>query len=121
MPHEENSDRRLLQAYILLPLVITALERDGRLLARLLRTPAPYVEMAEAAAAAAARDLRKVRLAMRAAGMRVYENERLADGIRVRYQCRGFHGEMSVTDAKLADQAVSQMRRYMGLEAPAVR
>ncbi|WP_151735703.1 hypothetical protein [Paenibacillus tengchongensis] len=116
MHRVESCDNLLVKAYILLPLVLTAFERDAAIMSAHLRTPAPYVEVLRSAANEVVADLRNVRAEMRSRGLKVYEQNRLDSGVEAKYLCRGYHERMLLLDDVIAAQAALQMRRYLGLE-----
>ncbi|MHA6532362.1 hypothetical protein [Paenibacillus sp. BAC0078] len=116
MHRVESKDNMLVKAYIMLPLVVSAFERDAAILSKELRTPAPYIEVLHTAANAATADLRDVRAEMRTRGVKVYEQLRREDGIEVKFVCRGYHERMLLLDHIIATQATSHMRKYLRLD-----
>lgn len=116
MQRAESQDNLLVKSYILLPLILSAFERDASAIASELRTPAPYLEVIQSAAHAASADLREVRAGMRARGLKVYEQQRLETGVEAKFVCRGYHERMLLLDDVIAAQATLHMRRYLGME-----
>jgi hypothetical protein len=115
MHRAESQDSTLVKSYILLPLIVSAFERDATIMSIELRTPAPYLEVLRAAADAATADLQEVRSQMRVRGVKVYEQQRLKAGVEARFICRGYHEVMLLLDDVIAAQADIRMRRYLGL------
>jgi hypothetical protein len=111
----------LVKSYILLPLILTAFERDAAIMSKELRTPAPYMEVLHTAANAATADLRDVRAEMRTRGIKVYEQQRLEVGIEAQFICRGYHERMLLLDDVIAAQATIHMRKYLGLDISAFK
>ncbi|GGG13733.1 hypothetical protein GCM10010912_67680 [Paenibacillus albidus] len=121
MHRAEGTDNMLVKSYVLLPLILTAFERDAAILSAHLRTPAPYLEVLHTAAAMATSDLRDVRTQMRTRGIKVYEQQRLEAGIEAKYICRGYHERMLLLNDIIAAQATIHMRRYLGLDITAFK
>jgi hypothetical protein len=118
MHRAESQDNMLVKSYILLPLILSAFERDASILSAELRTPAPYLEVVRTAAGAAIADLRNVRTEMRARGLKVYAQQQLEVGIEAKFVCRGYHERMLLLDDVITAQSTIRMRRYLGLGAP---
>ncbi|WP_379127972.1 hypothetical protein [Paenibacillus sp. sgz500958] len=116
-----SQDSMLVKSYVLLPLILSAFERDSIIISAHIRTPAPYLDMLKTASAQAAGDLRDVRHEMRKRGIKVYEQERLQKGIEARFICRGYHDRMLLLNDILAAQAAIHMRRYLGIDITAFR
>lgn len=112
----ESNDNTLVKTYIMLPLVISAFERDAAIMSAQLRTPAPYVEVLRKAGNAAAADLRDVRAEMRSRGLKVYEQNRLDSGVEAKFLCRGYHERMLLLYDVITVQAAIHMRSYLGLD-----
>lgn len=106
----------LVKSYILLPLILSAFERDSAIMSAHLRTPAPYLEALKIASSTATVDLRDVRQEMRTRGIKVYEQDRLKIGIEAKFICRGYHDRMLLLNDMIAAQAAIHMRRYLGLD-----
>jgi len=115
MHRAENQDNMLVKSYILLPLILSAFERDASIMSVELRTPAPYLEVLRAAAHAATADLVDVRAEMRVRRLKVYEQQRLEAGVEAKFICRGYHERMLLLDDVISAQATLRMRRYLGL------
>ncbi|MEK4324904.1 hypothetical protein MKZ24_02125 [Paenibacillus sp. FSL R7-0297] len=118
MHRAESQDNMLVKSYILLPLILSAFERDASILSAELRTPDPYLEVLRTAAGAAIADLRDVRTEMRARGLKVYAQQQLEVGIEAKFVCRGYHERMLLLDDVITAQSTIRMRRYLGLGTP---
>lgn len=116
MHRAESKDNMLVKSYILLPLILSAFERDAAIMSAQLKTPDPYMDVLRSAADTATADLRDVRAEMRTRGIKVYEQQRLEVGIEARFICRGYHERMLLLDDVIAAQAAIHMRRYLGLD-----
>ncbi|ULO07101.1 hypothetical protein H1230_29880 [Paenibacillus sp. 19GGS1-52] len=121
MHRAESRDSMLVKSYVLLPLILSAFERDATIISTNLRTPAPYLEVLDLAAAVATVDLRDVRTEMRTRGIKVYDQQRLDVGIEAKFICRGYHERMLLLNDIIAAQAAIHMRRYLGLDISAFK
>lgn len=121
MDRADGKDTALVKSYVLLPLILTAFERDAGIISAHIRTPAPYLDMLHAASAAATGDLREIRNEMRKQGIKVYEQQRLRNGIEARFMCRGYHDRMLLLHDIIAAQAAIHMRQYLGLDISAFK
>lgn len=119
MYRSQREDHMLVKSCVILPLILSAFERDAKLIATHLRTPAPYLDMLQAAARLATCDLRDVRSEMRRRGVKIYEQRRRPDGIEAKYVCHGFHETMLLLNDTIAAQAAIHMRKYLGLDISA--
>ncbi|WP_149093436.1 hypothetical protein [Paenibacillus terrae] len=111
-------DHALVRTYLLLPMVLTAFERDKRILSESagLRTPGPYVETVDCAMDRVTMELKDVRATMRKHGVKVYEETRDSVQIVALYQCRGYHGRFMMLNSYVAAEAGLLMRKYLGLD-----
>ncbi|MBY9079986.1 hypothetical protein KIH86_20990 [Paenibacillus sp. HN-1] len=116
MHRSQREDHMLVKSCVMLPLILSAFERDAKLISAHLRTPAPYLDVLQTAARFATCDLRDVRSEMRRRGVKIYEQQRRPDGIEAKYVCRGFHETMLLLNDMIAAQAAIHMRKYLGLD-----
>ncbi|MFC3750183.1 hypothetical protein [Paenibacillus sp. GCM10012306] len=121
MHKAESIDNHLVKSYLLLPLILSAFERDAGIISAQLRTPSPYLEVLDTAASAATADLRDIRTEMRMRGIKVYEQHKLPHGLEAKFICRGYHERMLLLNELIAAQAGIHMRRYLGLDISAFR
>lgn len=119
MHRAEGEDSQLVKSYVLLPLILSALERDAKLISVHLRTPDPYLDVLSSASALATKDLAEVRKSMRRRGVKVYEQQRLPNGIEARFLCRGYHEQMLLLNDLIVAQGLILMRKYLGLDISA--
>lgn len=113
-----TTDDILVKRYILLPLIMTAYERDLHIItdSGLFKSPDIYAEILEIGLKAVTEDLSSVRLAFTKRGIKVYEEKRFKDGIRAEYLCRGYHGKMFLSWSTITAEAAVLMRKYLGLD-----
>jgi hypothetical protein len=117
----ESIDTLLVKSYLLLPLILSAFERDAAIISTQLRTPSPYLDVLGTASNAATADLRDIRTEMRIRGIKVYEQHKLAHGIEAKFICRGYHERMLLLNELVAAQAAIHMRKYLGLDISAYK
>jgi hypothetical protein len=102
---------------MLLPMILTAFERDAALIDKALRTPEPYLEVIRRAQQEVTNDLRQVRYKFRISGIKVYDEHRDQRGLRAKYQCRGYHHDFQIPMNYAAAESKELMRKYLGLES----
>ncbi|MGN7359441.1 hypothetical protein ACTHPF_20630 [Paenibacillus sp. SAF-054] len=113
-----TADEILVKRYILLPLILTAYERDLHIItdSGLFKSPDIYAELIEIGLKAVTEDLSSVRLAFSKRGIKVYEETHLKDGIRAEFLCRGYHGNMFLSWSLIGAEGAVLMRKYLGLD-----
>ncbi|WP_379319290.1 hypothetical protein [Paenibacillus puldeungensis] len=111
-----NEDYSYVKLYIILPLILTAFERDKKIIERELKTPRPYVTLLDNAIKRVEDDHREVRRKFRVLGLKVYEEKRTVDGIYARYLCRGYHYEFSMLWSLITAESSVLMEKYLGLD-----
>ncbi|MEC0167840.1 hypothetical protein [Paenibacillus graminis] len=97
---------------MILPMVQAAFERDS-LVFLSLRTPDPYVDWLYAARERLSLKARMVKYNARQRSITVTKQQRVAGGILVRYQCRGYFGDITLSNAEIAQEAAGLMRKYL--------
>ncbi|NGM81181.1 hypothetical protein G5B47_02010 [Paenibacillus sp. 7124] len=107
-----DADRALLKAYVILPLVLSAFERDTRVFLNL-RSPRKYIEWIYEARERLSVETRLTRFEAAKCGVKIYEELRTDGGITVRYACRYQYGEITLTNAEIANEAAGFMRNYL--------
>ena len=110
-----DDDRALIKPYVILPMILRAFERDTRVF-QSLRTPDPYVGWINAAKERLSAELRANRFEAVKRGVRVYDEQRTPAGMTVRYMCRGYHGEMTLSNEEISVEAAELMRKYLTFE-----
>ncbi|WMT42862.1 hypothetical protein RE628_11560 [Paenibacillus sp. D2_2] len=89
MPIDQTpTDMQYVKMYLLLPLVLSAFERDKKIIEQNLKTPGPYINFIDTAMDRVMVDLKEVRRKFRLLGIKVYEETRTQSGIDARYMCR---------------------------------
>lgn len=113
----QTTDIILVKRYILLPLILSAYERDQRIIKEsgLFKTPDIYTELLEIGLNAVIEELRAVRKAFTKRGIKVYEEEKSSEGIRAEYLCRGYHQRIFLPWSIIKAECVVMMRKYLGL------
>lgn len=111
-----TTDEILVKRYIMLPLIMTAYERDLHIIkdSGLFKSPEIYAEILESGLKAVMEDLSSVRQAFSKRGIKVYEENRLKDGIRAMFLCRGYHGNMFLSWSLIGAEGSVLMRKYLG-------
>lgn len=117
MPNITSEELNLIKLYMLLPMILTALERDAAIIEKALKTPEPYLEVIRRAQQAVTNDLRQVRTRFRIAGIKVYDEQRNKQGLRAKYLCRGYHHEFQMLMNYVAAESKELMRKYLGLSS----
>jgi len=114
----QTTDVILVKRYILLPLILSAYERDQRIIKEsgLFKTPDIYTEVLEIGLKAVTEELRDIRKAFTKRGIKVYEEEKSKEGIRAEYLCRGYHQHIFLSWSLIKAECVVMMRKYLGLD-----
>jgi hypothetical protein len=108
-----TEELRMVKQTLLLPLLLSVFDRDAKRIASVVKTPGPYVDALQRAMDRVAADLTEIRSSLRKNGVKVYEHERTAAGIRTEYQCRGYVGEYGILTDTLRAEAENLMRKYL--------
>ncbi|MEK5418202.1 hypothetical protein [Paenibacillus sp. FSL L8-0708] len=95
-------------------MVQTAFERDSNVFLHL-KTPDPYVDWLTQAREKLAVEARRVKNEAHRRGIKITSNQRMDGGILVRYQCRGYIGDIALPDGEVAKEAAGLMRRFLTL------
>lgn len=113
-----NADDILVKRYLILPLVLSAFERDKTNIINsgYFKTPKLYTELIEKAMDEVTKELTSVRRAFNQRGIKVYDEHRLAKGVQAQYMCRGYHSEMFLRWPFVTAEASVIMRMFLGLE-----
>ncbi|OME22208.1 hypothetical protein NSS98_21060 [Paenibacillus sp. FSL E2-0274] len=107
-----EQDRTLIKPYVILPMVQAAFERDSNVFLNL-KTPDPYVDWLAQARERLASEARKIKNEAFRRGIRMTSKQRIDGGLLVRYQCRGFFGDLALPDTEVAEEAAELMRRLL--------
>ncbi|MCM3783177.1 hypothetical protein M3231_09340 [Neobacillus mesonae] len=111
-----DEDRTLVKFYIILPMILTAFERDTAIINNSLKTPDPYIERVHLAMNSLTHDITEIKRQFRDRGIKVYETTREPDGVYTRFLCRGYHGHMTLRWTFIKPEATILMRKYLGLD-----
>ncbi|MNW32223.1 hypothetical protein D3C74_91630 [compost metagenome] len=115
-PTRTDNDLMRVKLYILLPMILSAFERDKIVAQEKFKTPRPYVSLLDTTIKKVETDLKELRGQLRAAGIKVYEENRSPDGIEARYLCRGYHYDINLRSDLIVAQSTIFMEKYLGLD-----
>lgn len=104
---------RMIKEFILLPLLMTAFERDLKRISAAVKTPGPYAELLQRVLDRITVDLAQIRRQFRIRGIKVYDPERTAAGIRAEFKCRGYLSEYGILNNVLKAEAEIYMKNYL--------
>jgi hypothetical protein len=99
---------------ILLPLVLTALERDGQWI-RLskIKTKQPYLDVIERAMQRITDDLVLIRRHFRERGIKILSSNRSSYGIHCTFLCRGYESHFELLWYYARGEAEQKMKHYL--------
>jgi hypothetical protein len=109
-------DKHNVKLYLLLPMVLSAFERDKKLTEKTFKTPDPYIKLIEQAMNKVHQDLKEVRQYMRQNGIKVYEELKTDKAIEAKYMCKGYHSEMHLLWSTATASCRILMEKYLGLD-----
>lgn len=114
-PTISSEDYALIKPYIILPMILSAFERDKKFIesSGAFKTPVPYVTVIEAAMKRVSADIRDVKREFRKRGIKVYEVDRKYGVIEAKFGCRGYTGTFSLLEGYLVSQAGVIMCSYL--------
>jgi hypothetical protein len=110
----DAEDYALVKESVVLPLVMTVFDRDAKLIAEAVKTPAPYVDLLTRALDRITADTVKLRQECRRRGIKIYEEIRTAERLTARYMCRGHNDVFVLLTATLRVEVEQRMRLYLG-------
>ncbi|WP_103110293.1 hypothetical protein [Brevibacillus reuszeri] len=110
-----SEDYALIKPYIILPMILSAFERDKKIIEEsgVIKTPAPYVAMIDVAMDRVSADLREVKRQFRERGIKVHTIERGDSLIVAKFVCRGYTGTFNLRDQYLSAEAGVLMHGYL--------
>ncbi|MNW51895.1 hypothetical protein D3C74_293940 [compost metagenome] len=111
-----SEDMSYVKMYILLPMILTAFERDKKVAEKSFKTPRPYIVLIDAAINKVEIDLKEVRRKFRMSGIKVYEETRTEIGIDARYLCRGYHYDFNMLWSVIKAESSVLMEKYLGID-----
>ncbi|MNK90326.1 hypothetical protein D3C87_1103740 [compost metagenome] len=109
-------DASCVKLYVMLPLLLTAFERDKKVAVAAFKTPGPYVDLIDEAIKRVEADLKEVRIKMRQLGLKVYEEQLTSKGIEAKYLCRGYQHQFGMLTSFLAAESAVLMEKYLGID-----
>ncbi|PAD72386.1 hypothetical protein [Paenibacillus campinasensis] len=114
-PFVHSTDHAVVKRYVMLPLILTAFERDKGIIegSGAFKTPGPYVAMIEAAMRRVGADIRDVKRELRERGIKVHTIDKTDTRIESKFVCRGYTGKFSLLDAYMAAEGGELMRAYL--------
>lgn len=113
---QTSEDMSYVKLYLLLPLILSAFERDKDLASYTFRTPEPYMRMIDTAARKVEADLKEVRKKFRELGIKVYEENLTFTGLDAKYLCRGYHYNFNMLSSLIAAESQVLMEKYLGMD-----
>jgi hypothetical protein len=110
-----SEDYALIKPYIILPMILSAFERDKKIIEEsgAIKTPGPYVAMIDVAMSRVSADLRDVKRQFRERGIKVHTVERGDFLIEAKFVCRGYTGKFNLRDQYLSAEAGVLMLGYL--------
>ncbi|MCZ8516796.1 hypothetical protein O9H85_31415 [Paenibacillus filicis] len=99
---------------VILPLVLTAFDRDCRLIAAAVKTPGPYVDTIQRAMDRITADLTRHRRYFRTHGIKLFDPEWTAQGIETGYLYKKYERKFVMLTETLRVDAELYMRKYLG-------
>lgn len=112
-----EEELQLVKSYIMLPMILSAFERDIKKIEAVLKPPWPYVENITFAMDKASKVLSEVRRSMYKCGLKVYEQQKDEHGIQAKYIFRGYHGELVLLNDFLRAECMKRMKAYLGVDS----
>ena len=108
-------DYALIKPYIMLPMILSAFERDKKIIEEsgAIKTPAPYVQTIDDAMQRARADLYEIKREFRKRGIKVMDAVLGEHSIEAKYMCRGYNGVFEMQNEYLSAQASVMMRDYL--------
>lgn len=115
LPLPSEEEIRLVKSFIIIPTILTKLERDSKVIKESVKAPEVYADMMTFALQQATKDLSRVRRDMFKRGVKVYDTFRDEDGVTAKYLCRGYHRDMTLLWELIRAEAYVMMRGYFGI------
>lgn len=110
-----GDESRWIKEFVLLPMVMTAFDRDMKLVASVVKTPGPYTDAFQRILDAITAELSQIRKDLGRAGIKVYDPVRTKDGgVEAGYKCRGYEGKFAMIAETFRVEAELYMRRFLG-------
>lgn len=115
-PQITSEESSYVKLYIILPLILSAFERDKRIVEKVFKTPKPYVTLLNNAIKQVEGEHKEVRRKFRLHGLKVYEERHTEMGIEAKYLCRGYHYNMTLSWGLIKAESTVLMEKFLGLD-----
>lgn len=103
----------MIKQYIVLPLILSAFERDSKRISSVVKTPGPYLDAITSSMNRITADLASIKREFRSRGIKVFDEEVTEAGVRASYNCRGYVNEFGIITLVLKPQAETYMKHYL--------
>jgi hypothetical protein len=114
---ETPEDLQLIKDHILLPLILSELERNIRAIDQTsFKMKEVYLSFIESAMNRVTLDLTETNKGLRDRGIKIYEQDRTDLGIKCRYVCRGYHDRFSMLWGFIKAEMEIKLSYYFGIE-----
>lgn len=111
-----DEDRLYVKRYIILPFIISAFERDSKLIEKHFKSPEPYMDFLKIAIKRANEDFQYAKKHFFKRGLKITSQSKTVDGLMTRFKCRGYESEMELRWEFISAEASILMRKFMGLD-----
>ncbi|WP_438432076.1 hypothetical protein [Gorillibacterium sp. sgz500922] len=108
------SEQQLVKHYVLLPVLLTMLQQDiDTIRDSSVRISLPHVVVIQRMMDSVREDLARIRGKLGLAGIRIYSEDKNADGISCRYVCRGYRETYRISRAEVKTEIGLLAGRYV--------
>ncbi len=112
LPTEE--DLYLIREFILLPLILSAFERDKSAIDKsLIKTKKPYIDTIQRAMDRITEELSIIHKEFKKRGIKVFDGQRNEKGILYSYHCRGYKRDIEILWTYAKAEAEIRMLKYL--------
>ncbi|EJW13794.1 hypothetical protein PAV_109p00240 (plasmid) [Paenibacillus alvei DSM 29] len=111
-----TEELEMIKSYIIVPMILTAFERDLKVIEQSMKNPGPYQDVIKGAMDRASLLLYEIRREFRKRGIKVFDTRQDNLGVRADYKCRGYEGTLYMLRSLIRAEANVRMRAYMGLD-----
>jgi hypothetical protein len=107
----------LVKEFVLLPVILDVLERDmGKMKLADLKVPIIYIGNLKQTQDEVTRELYNIRQELRKRGIKVYDREQTANGIKASYVCRGYRHELSFLPSLIRTIVIEKLAQMMNVD-----
>lgn len=111
-----DGERMMLKESVLLPILLTVLERDKKAIQESsIKIKEAYYYTIEQAMERVHTDLVVARNFLRDQGIKVYKEERIPNGVAIKYVYRGYHFSEKYLSYFLRAEIETRLKKYLGL------